>query len=1157
MPNAFYESLFFKRRSVIKTMMIMNFTAILIFACVFQVSARVNSQSVTLNFKNAPFDKVLNEIRKQTGYTFIYTETTLREAKNVSMEVKNSTLQETLAICFASQPFTYKIINQTVVIQPKEKAYHSSINKINLPSPPMEIHGRVVNQQGEPLEKISILIIGTKVGTFTKNDGRFTLIAPNDKNIVLEVSSIGYQTKRVAVGSQTEINITMEEVNKGLEEVVIVGYGSLKRSELSGAQTTITSEAIERTVNTTIEQAIQGRAANVSVTQNSGQPGGGISINVRGVSSVNGNTEPLYVIDGVQIESSPGGEFGITSSINPLAGLNPSDIETLDILQGPSATSIYGSRGTNGVVLITTKRGKVGQTKTTYNFLYSLQDVPQFLPTLNLREYAQMLNEYKAITGGNLTPEMQNLSILGEGSNWQKALFRTAPLMKHQLSLSGGSGKTTFYLSGEFFDQTGVALGSEFKRYSFRSNLDHQSTKWLKISANINLSQVNEEVASSNESLINTAIEQSPSVPIKNANGSWGGPTGEGSQYGASNPIAKAALIDNRVRRVNVLGGFKAEVKILKGLQFRTSLNGNIEFANNYEFKPTYQLGSIINNTASSKKESSNKFNWVFNQLLQYNLRIDKHEIGLMASHEAQETINEGLMGGVQGFVNNTISELPLGDPQTATNKSFKNQWAMESYFGRLNYSYDRKYILQASIRSDGSPNFGPNKRWGTFPAASFAWRLSEENFLKDNKIINEFKIRIETGLTGNQGSGSGWYSPLSPYASPWGTGYLTSQYSNPNLQWESTKTNNIGFNLSIFKNRIELEGDFYIRKTDNLLMTIPLPTYMGTSGSGSISAPKVNIGALQNTGFGFTLNTVNVKKSDFLWKSNFNISGFKNELTELYSEDATIDRQMWFMDNFLARSVVGQPTWQWLGYIKEGVFQSVKEVQNSAIPTNNRIDPNGTWVGDIKYKDINNDGVIDDKDQTFIGQPWPKFTTGFTNSFTYKNFDLSVLITASYGNEIFNFLRFKNENPRRTTTSKGLLQGAREYAKLKEDPGGNVYLLNPGTTVPRITSSDANGNSLRITQDYVEDGSYLRLKNIQLGYNFSKAIISKLRVIQAAHVSFSVQNLATFTKYKGYDPEVGYYIGKDVDPSNSIIGIDNGRYPSTRMYAISFGVDF
>jgi TonB-linked SusC/RagA family outer membrane protein len=998
----------------------------------------------------------------------------------------------------------------------------------------------------------SVLIKGTSVGTTTDAAGKFMLEASGDD--VLVVSFIGYISQEIKVGAQTSINIILPEDISILNEVVVVGYGEMKRADLSAAQTTVTAKDIEKTVNTTIEQAIQGRASNVYVTQNTGQPGGGISVNIRGVSTINGSNEPLYVVDGVQISGSAGGSYGQSSSTNPLAGINPSDIESIDILQGPNATSIYGSRGTNGVVIITTKRGKSGKMLANYSLTYSLQDKPTLLPTLSLREYAEMVNIYRSQIGNTPIPEFQDPSLLGEGSNWQKELFRQAPLTKHQLSLSGGNDKTTYYLSGEYFKQEGVVQGSAFDRYAFRLNVDNQTRKWLKIGTNLALNQTKDRVNSTQNDLINIAIEQAPNIPVRNPDGSWGGPVN--AQFSTSNPIALANLIDNRIRRMNALGGINVDVNLWKGLVFRTSLNGNVQFSNSYTFTPTYEMGSITNTVASSDKSSGNSVYWNWNQLLQYNTQIQKHTIGVMVSHEAQESRYESLSGSRSGFLVNNISELPLGDVKTAVNGSSKGSWAMESYFGRINYSFADKYYIQGAFRADGSVNFGPDSRWGYFPSVSVAWRVSQEAFMKNIPFLNELKLRFETGTTGNQGNNR-YYASLRAYTTPWGTGFANSNYSNDKLKWESTLTYNLGFNLGMFDNRLQLEGDVYIRKTDNLLMTTPLPNYMGTSGNGSITAPAVNIGSMENRGYGFTVSTVNINTGDLAWKTNFNISGFRNKLTKLYSESATLDRTYWFMSNFLTRSQVGQPLWQFYGYVKDGIFQNQDEVSASAIPAGNTVGVNSTWVGDVKYRDLNNDGKIDGQDQTVIGNPWPKFTAGFTNTVTYKGVELMVLLTASYGNDVFNYVRFRNENVTRINVGRNLLKAATEYARLDVDGEGKTFVSNAGTTHPRITASDPNGNGNRATQDYIEDGSYLRVKNIQLSYSLPKSLYSRLSGLEGVRVAVGVQNLATFTKYKGYDPEVGAFVGNGSTPDNTTVGIDYGRYPLTRMYTFNIGIDF
>ncbi|MDO1447077.1 TonB-dependent receptor [Rhodocytophaga aerolata] len=1012
----------------------------------------------------------------------------------------------------------------------------------------------------QPIPGVNIVIKGSTTGTTTDGNGDFSIETKSGD--VLVVSFIGYQTEEVAVTNQTRLDIQLAEDITTLGEVVVVGYGELKRTDITSAQTTISAKEIQSTVNTTIEQAIQGRTAGVYVTQNTGQPGGGISVNIRGINSINGSNEPLYVIDGVQI-APPTVQYGARSSTNPLAGLNPSDIESMEILQGPSATAIYGSRGTNGVVLITTKRGKAGQMNINYGYTFSLQDKPEFLSTMDLQQYATMHNAIRTLTGGTLTTEFQDPSILGKGTNWQDALFKRAPLHKHQLSLSGGSEKTTFYLSGEYFDQEGVATGSAFDRYSVRLNVDNQTRKWLKIGTNLNFSQTNEELGTSQSDVIINALQMAPNIAVVNPNGTWGGAdatNGSSTQFTPPNPIALAELIQNNFKRRNFLGGVNADVTILKGLTFRTSFNGNIGFNNSVFFTPTYQLGSVVNSTASLERRNETNTYWNWNQLLQYTNRFGKHDINLMASHESQESLWENIYGSRTGFVSNDLIELTLGNPLGQQNGSARGQWAMESYLGRAVYSFADKYIVQGAFRADGSANFGPENRWGFFPSVSVAWRVTQEPFMEAMPFINELKLRAETGLTGNQGDGGRIFSPLGAVTTPWGSGFRASRYGNAGLQWEETQTNNIGFNLSILNSRVQVEGDFYVKNTDNLLMENPLPWYMGTSAEGSIAPPTVNIGALQNKGYAFTLNTINVDNGQVNWTTNFNVSGFRTKVTEFYSEAAFLDRTSWWMSNWTQRAVVGQAPWLMRGYVAEGLFQSVEEINASAIPTRNGerlpVDPSGVWVGDIKYKDLNGDNVIDERDQTFIGNPWPKVTLGLTNTVSYKGFELTALLTGAFGNDVYNYIRFVNTNPNQINLGRNMLAETFDYAKV-EGEGTSAYISNPGTTVPRITSTDANGNGVRHSSKFIEDGSYVRVKNLQLSYNLPKSLLGVQNVVQGARVSFGIQNLATFTKYKGMDPEVGAYVGNNVSATTQSIGLDYGRYPLTRMYTFNIGIDF
>jgi TonB-linked SusC/RagA family outer membrane protein len=1040
------------------------------------------------------------------------------------------------------------------------------------------ISGVVSDKDGTPLAGATIKVKGDKTVTTSDNNGVFKISVPSNAN-TLVISYVGMKTSEVSIKGKSDVTVALESAGtSNLNEVVVVGYGKMKKTDLSSAQVSLSAADINKTVNTTLEQALQGRAAGVTVTQNSGQPGGGISVLIRGVSTLNGSTQPLYVIDGVQIQQSTDVSYGVTSSTsgNPLlAGLNPNDIESVEILQGPSATAIYGSRATNGVVLVTTKKGKLNQFKISYNYLYSLQDKPDQLSTMNLQQYAQMENQIRGLqNGGTGRPEFADPSILGPGTNWQDALFKTAPLQKHQLSMSGGSNNTTYYLSGEYFKQEGVATGSEFDRYSARLNLENQSLKWLKLSTNLSFNQVKEKIGSTSENTIYNALNMAPYIPVKDPFGNWGGARsnvpGESVQFTPLNPVAISNLIKNNLTRYNALGGISADITILKGLVFRTSLNGNASWSNGFYFIPTYTLGDKVNTTASLSLNNSTSTYWNLNQLLQYNTKIGNHDFGLMVSHEAQESNWSGISGSRTGFTSNEVLSLNLGNPVGQGNSSYSGSWAMESYLGRLNYMFNNKYILQASIRADGSVNFAPDHRWGYFPSASVAWRVSQEPFMESVTFINDLKLRFETGLTGNQGNTQGYYAPLSTNSTVYGTGFYVGRFANPDLKWESTNTNNFGFNLNMFKSRIQLEGDYYIRKSDNLLMTLPEPAYMGTSGNGSIQAPTVNIGALQNNGYAFTLSTINLdNKKGISWSSNFNISHFKTKITKFYTNSAKVDRQPWYIGTgsdqqhgFDQRSVVGSAPWLFFGYVQEGLFQSVKEINESAVPTKSDgitrldTDPAGVWVGDIKYKDIDGNGIIDFRDQTFIGNPWPKFTLGFSNTVSYKEFNLSILLTGSIGNDVYNYLRFVNTIPNNISLGRNMLQETFDYAKLTGDPA-NPTISNPGTIIPRISSGDANGNAQRFTNAFVEDGSYVRIKNVTLSYTLKQSLLNKIRFIKEAHFALGVQNLATFTKYKGFDPEVGSHVGQNVSPTDQLIGVDAGRYPLTRIYTFSVGIDF
>jgi len=1019
------------------------------------------------------------------------------------------------------------------------------------------ITGVITDQTGKPLQDATVSVKGGSTATSTDVNGFFRIsVGPSANRLV--ISYVGAKPKEIPINGTT-VSGSLEITDTKLADVVVIGYGSTRRANLTSAQTTVSAKDIEKTINTTIEQAIQGRAAGVYVTQNSGQPGGGMSVFIRGISSINGTTEPLYVVDGIQMQQSA----TATSSSNPLAGLNPSDIEDIQVLQGPSATAIYGSRATNGVLLITTKRGKVGQSSLNYGFQYNIQTPPKHLHVMNLPQYAQIVKEYHALAGGNTPAEFLDPSLLGPGTDWQGELFNNAAMQKHQLSLSGGSGTTTYYMSGEYLNQEGVALGSGFKRYGFRLNLDNKPREWVTIGANLAFNQTDEKLTTSSESVISDALQITPQVPIKNLNGDWGGGDiiNGANQFAPVNPVAIANLRTNKNKRRNFQGGLNLNLTPIKGLLLRAAFNTDINYQNSLYFNPTYQIGWAVNASATLDDAANTSAYWVFNQLAQYDKTIGKHNFSVMVSHEAQSSRWKNLSGRRSGFLTNNIYDLNAG-AAPGTNGGGSGDWGMESYLGRVNYNYGNRYIITGNFRRDGSSNFGQNNIWVTFPSVSVAWRASQESWF-NVPLISELKLRFETGTTGNQGNG-GIYSRLRADPSDLGTGFLVDQYGNPNLKWESTINYNLGFNIGLLKNRINIEGDVYVKNVDNLLMQKPLPWFMGTSGIGAAANPNTNIGKLQTKGWGITINTVNISNNKLTWQTSLNLSSFKTNIKSFYNDAAFVDRISWWLDNWTQRSAVNHAPWLFRGYVADGLFQSLDDIAKSPV----RVDNNGNrlpadattgvWVGDVKFKDLNGDNKIDFNDETFIGNPWPKLFGGFTNTFTYKGFDLSILLTGTFGQDIYNQIAKVNSKTSTIYTSRNLLIEALNYARVTMKAGQPV-LENPNTTVPRFTNSQvANDNNYNTTSTmFVEDGSFVRIKNISLGYNIPASLIGKQKVIKGLRATVGVQNLYTFTDYSGYDPEIGSYTGANTNNGNQAIGLDFGRYPLTPIYTFAVNVNF
>ena len=1022
-------------------------------------------------------------------------------------------------------------------------------------APKISVSGTVTSQvDNEPLIGVSVRIKGSSQGVATDIDGKYALQA--EKGQVLQLTYIGYKPVEVTI-DRAVIDVTMQEDFTTLDDVVVVGYGTMKRSDITGSVVSVGADEIKKTVVTSVDQALQGRAAGVQVTQNSGSPGGGISVAIRGTNSLNGN-EPLYVIDGVAVDGKS--SDGKTSA---LSTINPSDIVSMEVLKDASATAIYGSRASNGVVLITTKRGQAGKTRVTYEGYYALQQIPKRLETMNLREYAVLYNERVDVLGWGEREEFADPSILGDGTNWQKEIFGNAGMWNHQVTVSGGNEATQFLVSGSYTDQDGIAVGSNFQRFTARINVDSKVTSWLQIGAQSSLSRTKRNNTIDDNNVIQTALRQLPEVPAKNPDGSWG--YQEDNQLGIyyTNPLADALTRTNYNKGLQALINAYANFTILPGLTARIEYGGTFDHGNWYYFQPEMTIGQFTQ-TSRSERQSSDSRYINFKQYVTYMKDFGKHSINVMAGHESQESEWENLSAARTGYLFNNVPSLSVGDLKTASNGSSSGSFAIESYFGRVNYNFDNRYLLTATIRADGSSAFGSDNRWGYFPSVALAWRLKNESFLKDVQWLADAKLRLGWGLVGNQNAGNYAYgSTMASVATALGTGFYPANFANSKLKWEETHSYNVGFDLAMFNNRVEFIFDAYLKNTDNLLMQASLPSYI----SGVIASPWVNTGEMRNKGFEFTLNTVNISNRDFSWTSGLTFSLNRNKVLKLYTESSGIPGIIG--SDVFTYTTVGNPVAQFYGYQVIGMFEKESDFyrkdangdfildangnrQFVAIPEEKEIaEGTGIWYGDYIYADLNDDGVIDEKDRTYIGNPEPKFSFGFNNTINWKGFDFNLFLTASIGNDGYNYLRADQSDPANRWST---LKSVCDFAKLALiDPEGdrtldNMYVSNPGASTYRIDQGSNNQNA-RTSSVFVEDASYLRIKNLSVGYTLPVSFTRKFS-IESLRVYCNIQNLHTFTKYKGYDPEIGAY-----NQQVLLRGVDYARYPSQRMFTFGLNV--
>ena len=1050
-----------------------------------------------------------------------------------------------------------------------------------------KITGTVVDASG-PVIGASVVVKGTSNGVATDFDGRFTLNANPGQTLV--ITYIGYTTKEVKVtASQTNYKITIEEDKQLLDEVVVVGYGTMKKSDLAGASATMDEKAIKGSNITNIDQSFQGRVTGVTAVQTSGAPGSSSSIRVRGQATINAGAEPLYVVDGVIMQGggNSGADFGLgdalgngsVSTVSPLSTINPSDIVSMEILKDASATAIYGAQGANGVVLITTKRGKAGEAKFTYDGSVTVQRQTKRLDMLNLREFAEFYNDM-AQQGEISKPDetYSDPSILGKGTNWQDAVFRTAWQHQHQVSAQGGTDAVKYFISGGLMNQQGTIIGSNFKRFSTRVNLDAQLKKWLKLGLNASFTSTDEDLklADSDEGIINYSLTTPPDIQIYDINGGYSHVSKEG--FTSPNPIALAMMDEILLGRKKLNGSVFADITPIDHLTWHAELGFDIGSSKGETYEPMVNLGTWNRSSNESRVQKNSNTFWALKNYVTYANTFGKHSITAMVGQEAWESKYDYLSLQNNNLPNDEVHNPALGSGEPKTSYGFGSS-SMASFFTRETYNYADRYLVTYTFRYDGSSNFGPNKRWAGFHSVAGAWRFTNEAFMKNVKWLSNGKLRLGWGQTGNSNIGGyKWGSAMSTMETGLGLSYRPANLKNLDIKWETQEQINVGLDLGFLNGRIAVTADWYKKVSKDMLMQLTLPSIMGTSGNASsaLAAPYGNYGDIENTGFEFEIKTRPIETKDFSWQSDFQISFNKNKLKSLSGSTALPGYGQW--TDVVSRSVPGESLYNFYGYVVEGVYQSFEDILNSPVNTlqqNNPIitnadgtkswstDPtkynpkNTTYVGDIKYKDVNGDGVIDENDKTNIGSPLPKFTFGWNNTFVYKNFDLNIFINGSVGNKVGNYMKMKLTHMNSPWSNQ--LSDVQNRTRLQ--PKDGVYsdywyndisnIITTGeSNIPRAAINDPNDNDAWSSR-YIEDGSYVRLKALTLGYTFDEKLIKKLGLTNL-RLTLNATNLLTITGYDGYDPEIGVSTA-----SNNVYGLDNGRYPSPTSVTLGVNVSF
>ena len=992
------------------------------------------------------------------------------------------------------------------------------------------ITGTVTSADDEsPLVGVTIKVKGTNIGATTNSTGGYNIEAPPTAQTLVFIY-VGYQTKEVTINNRSQINVIMEKEVQSLDELVVIGYGSQYRKDLTGSVSSISEEDIERQTVSSPEQLLQGQVSGVQVTKNTGAPGGGSTVRIRGVNSIQAGNDPLYVIDGLPVSGSS------SQSESPLALINPQDIVSIEVLKDASATAIYGSRGANGVILVTTNRGQSGNTQVSFEAKYGVNQVRNQLDLLNADQYIALANEAAENSGEE--PVFANQPGSYPNTNWQDEVFRSAPQQNYQLSVSGGDESTRYALSANFLNEKGILIGSDFTRGSFRFNFSKDVSDKFIIGNNLIISRAKYDLLETGgrglSGIINGALQIPAVVPVRDENGNYVFQTENTIER--DNPVASALEKTNTSDRFKGVGNLYAEYMIVEGLEARVSIGGDLNYRKQDFYAPRTTLQGRQNNGIGSVQTAQN-FRWINENTLTYQKEfLGLHDLTVLAGFTLEREAGESLRGASSGFITDAYEFNNLGAGETPNNPATgSSESALLSYLGRVNYSFDDRYLITLTGRVDGSSRFGEGNKYGFFPSGALAWRISNEDFMKQQNLFSDLKLRLSYGVTGNQEIGN--FASLAQlgfsqvtFGNRIAIGINPSSLGNEDLKWERTSQYNAGLDIGLLNNRINLTGDIYYKKTTDLLLTRRVPRFTG------FSSYLDNIGSTENRGFELALETQNISREDFSWNTSANFSMNESKVLKLSDGDPLfVGTPISFASGQSFRIIQeGQSLGAFYGYVYGGVYADQAAIDNSPAA------PESARPGDPYLEDINGDGKINGNDRRIIGNAFPDFTFGFTNTFFYKGFDLNIFIQGSYGNEILNMNTLR-------------LESVRGFTNQTTDVLNRWTPENTDTNIPRATRSrnSASQTAMRaISTRLIENGSYIRLKNLTLGYTFPVEWVEGIGA-RTLRLYASALNLVTLTNYDGYDPEVSTY--------NNLgnIGADYGTYPKAKTYLMGIKLGF